>query len=177
MALLRREEIWNLMNSAYYVDNELDFSEEIKTELKKSDTYNILKEKISKENRDNLKKAILNLKDEIRTRMQEINELMIANDDTKKILSEQLQSYTTMSDVQTINSILTSDILVQDSELNYTIPYLTNEALQTVSEMTELNYRYEQVVNMQKKLELKSSFLTDLFRRIDNILFILESIV
>ena len=167
--MITKEEIWSYINSVDYVNSELDFTEKEKQEIRDSRSYSVLSS-LSNENKSLLKDALLALKDKLRERVQEIIEIEIANKETKNILLVQISDTTIMDSVNTVNSVLPSNILIQDLDLNNTISDLTKESLELVNEITELNYRYNQTLNIDKSLEIEKEFLKDLFNRVDSII-------
>jgi hypothetical protein len=107
--------------------------------------------------------------------VQEIDEEIQGLSDTKIILSKQLASFTVSDDVQTVNKILPSELLVQDSELNYVVPLATSEALETITETVELQYKLTQLDLLQIDLNNEKALINDLFKRLDNIIYLLRS--
>jgi hypothetical protein len=172
---IERDTLWGYINSPEYVDNELALSAEKKAELGNSNTKTVLAT-ISTANRNILKQALLSLKDTIRERTQDINQEAVANEETKKILLEQLSSSSVTDNVRAVNTILPPNILIQDEDLNYTIPKLTDVAFETINEITELQYRYNQAVLIQKRLNLETASLDDLFKRVDDLIYLLETL-
>ena len=137
--------------------------------LKKSVTQSVIN-KLSVQEKSLLKGSATSLKEYLTSAQHDTIMSSNALSFTQKILSDELESSSSVGDVATLNNILSLEKIDQDPAFVSTIQNITSECLSLNSDVAETQYRYNQAVAAKTALDVKFYFYASLIKALDDIL-------